>query len=354
MPEFVRTLTEQESEAQSFCRVLPGNWEMTPISDLIVVVPAYCEVLKDWERFAFLNNIRRLGKHTFALVVPQSMDCSQYVELAPSIEIVRFPDDNFRSADSYSLLCLSDHFYAAFSAYRYLLICQLDAYIFSSEINHWISLDIDFVGGAVSKSDPQQNQFIRWINSLNGGLSLRNVASHRRVLKSKNLVDCERLSFELHRDMAPTTAFMDRSPYYRAKLALHAFAARCRSGFKDLTSSEFITGLRTGQILAEDQFWSRFAPRFDPSFKVASLAEAKLFSAQFSLDLTMSLFRQHPPFGCHGRDILTTMHRLSRKSDSPAGAYEMLVAELMVLTQVVPKATGHLASSKNNFGSHYG
>lgn len=318
---------------------------MKALYGLIVVVPVYCDVMTDWECFAFLNNVDRLQKYPFALAVPQSLDCKNYLALAPSIRIVRFPDACFQSADSYSRLCLSDFFYEEFSDYQYLLICQLDAYVFSGDIQHWMSLDLDYIGGAVSKSDLKSGQFIRWTASQNGGLSLRKVVSHRRVLRSNKQINCSGLSYELHRDFLGTTAAVDSSMSFRAQIALHAFVARCRAGFKDLNSAQFIAGFEPGRTLAEDQFWSRFAPRFDEEFRVASLAYAQVFSVQFSLELTLPFFYQAPPFGCHGREIVTAMHRLSDTSSSPSGAYEQLVNELMALTRVLPRAHGPQALS---------
>lgn len=296
--------------------------------DAVVVVPAYRETMMDWERFAFVNNLERLAKYPFALVVPESLDCREYLTLAPSVTIHRFPNAYFASVDGYSLLCLSKHFYETFRPFNAILICQLDAFVFEDQLEYWLARKFSYIGGAVAKSDQESGQVIRWIGSQNGGFSLRNIDSHLQVLDSQIKINCKAIDFALYCDMLGTTLDIDNSALHKLKIRLQSLIAQARQGFLHMSSQEYIASRQPGCI-AEDQFWSRFAPFYHADFKMAPLQEAQHFSVQFGLEQTVPMFQKKMPFGCHGREIVTTLYKLIVEKRLPENKYEGLVQQLV-------------------------
>ncbi len=297
-------------------------------SDAVIVVPAYRETMLSWERFAFINNLKRLARYPFALVVPESLDCREYIALAPSMTIHRFPNAYFASVDGYSLLCLSKHFYETFRPFNAILICQLDAFVFEDQLEYWLANKFSYIGGAVAKSDQVSGQIIRWIGSQNGGFSLRNIDSHLQVLDSQKKINCRAIDFALYRDMLGTTLEIDNSALHKLKIQLQSLIAQARQGFLPMSIQEYIAS-RQPSCVAEDQFWSRFAPFFHADFKVAPLQEAQHFSAQFGLEQTVPMFHEKMPFGCHGREIVTTLYKLIVEKRLPENEYEGLVQQLV-------------------------
>ena len=76
----------------------------------------------------------------------------------------------------------SKSFYERFVEYDYLLICQLDAWIFKDELEHWVSKNYDYIGAPVFEGF-EKNENYQYSLFLNGGLSLRNIASSLKIIK---------------------------------------------------------------------------------------------------------------------------------------------------------------------------
>ena len=74
------------------------------------------------------------GRREIVLAVPEKLDCSLYLKIIPSARIERFDDKFFVSVSSYSHLLLTPEFYLRFSAFDYMLIYQLDAWVFAMNL----------------------------------------------------------------------------------------------------------------------------------------------------------------------------------------------------------------------------
>jgi hypothetical protein len=62
------------------------------------------------------------------------------------IRIKYFPAPYFSNVDSYSKLMLNAMIYESFIDYRYILIHQLDAFVFSDQLSDWCKLSYDYIG----------------------------------------------------------------------------------------------------------------------------------------------------------------------------------------------------------------
>ena len=85
-----------------------------------------------------------------ALVAPEGLDLTAYLpperQEARPIHVVRFDPGFFRSTDTYSRLLLSAGFYQAFASYEFILIHQLDVFVFRDELADWCARGYDYVG----------------------------------------------------------------------------------------------------------------------------------------------------------------------------------------------------------------
>ena len=93
--------------------------------------------------------------------------------------IVEFPAENFRSVKTYSRLMLSPNFYAAFADFDYILIYQLDAFVFYDALENFCSLGFDYIGAPWPFLVKVGGKFLRVGN---GGFSLRKVKACRKLL----------------------------------------------------------------------------------------------------------------------------------------------------------------------------
>lgn len=153
---------------------------------VVIVIPVYKE-MDSFEIISLQQILRVLGRYDICLVAPESMDVTAYMKYHHFF-IKRFDDSYFVNVDSYSELLLNMNFYRVFSDYEYMLIYQLDGFVFSDRLQEFCDLSYDYIGAPVP--------YIGWpkMPSLigNGGVSLRRIAkciallSHLDVDKIKN------------------------------------------------------------------------------------------------------------------------------------------------------------------------
>ena len=165
--------------------------------DIGIVIPVYKIKLSGNEEKAFLNCLSKIRTYPIVLIAPSSLDTSWYEEKGHLI-IKRFKDKFFKSERSYSKLLLTQKFYQAFQEYRYILIVQTDVWILQTdhELNKFINSGYDYIGAPWKQGIRAYAYTFKGIAHFpklisrpqelyvgNGGLSLRKVDSHMKLLK---------------------------------------------------------------------------------------------------------------------------------------------------------------------------
>ena len=87
----------------------------------------------------------------------------------------------FKTVDRYNQLMLSKCFYDRFKDYEYILISQLDVYVFSNQLGYWCNKGFDFIGAPLFKHNSKD-----FGNCFNGGFSLSKMKSFREKYNSYN------------------------------------------------------------------------------------------------------------------------------------------------------------------------
>ena len=101
-----------------------------------VVIPVYKAIPGANELSSFKQCLKILGTHPVVLAAPQTLDTKLYDEVSNgTVSVERFDDTYFKDLAGYNKLMLSATFYKRFAASRYILIYQLDAWIFRDELN---------------------------------------------------------------------------------------------------------------------------------------------------------------------------------------------------------------------------
>jgi hypothetical protein len=176
------------------------------VNKVAIVIPVYKYPLSINETISFNRCIEILNHYPIYQILPQSLTTK-----IPLV-IKRFNDNYFKSKESYNKLLLSLEFYEAFLDYEYILIHQLDCFVFRDELRQWCFADWDFLGAPLEVPfHPLQltrlNKFIpnRFYkgHGINGGFSLRKVKSFIKVLnefqdKAKNWKANEDLFFSYY------------------------------------------------------------------------------------------------------------------------------------------------------------
>ena len=203
-----------------------------------VVIPIYSDKLMQQEIIALRQAISVLKKFDIIAVAPIDLKVDGCIFAG----VERFEADFFHSIDSYNRLMLSVSFYRRFQSYKYILIYQLDAFVFSDQLSYFCKLDYDYIGAPwlYGQFNYIDDSHCIW-HVGNGGLSLRKVSSFIRILE-------------------------DRKP------------------------------LQKEQIINEDIFFSSIV---DEKFRIAPIEVALQFSFERQVKTCYERNHYKLPFGCH-------------------------------------------------------
>ena len=154
-----------------------------------VVIPTHKPELSWFERISLDRSIRVLGMAGYPIifVVPESSDFEYIHRLQACSPIKgncfaeRFPDTYFKTADGYNLLMMTAGLYECFSDYDYILVCQLDAFVFSDELERFCRMGYDYIGAPWPFWCTHYRRGV-FLRVGNGGFSLRRVGAFHRLL----------------------------------------------------------------------------------------------------------------------------------------------------------------------------
>jgi len=153
-----------------------------------VLVPFYQEEPAENEKKSFLNLLDCIQDSPVILCCPESLNTDTMLALAGEqgrdIQIERFADESFSSVRSYNLLMLHKTFYERFLQYDYVLIHQLDAWVFANELKTWCQKDYDYIGSPWFfrfGDATETSRMLPWAG--NGGFSLRRVKAMLSVIE---------------------------------------------------------------------------------------------------------------------------------------------------------------------------
>ena len=146
-----------------------------------IVIPVYKTHLEPYEITSLNQCYRILINHSIFFVTSDSLSLNNYP--LPAQGVRRFKDDYFKDISGYNRLMLSAEFYESFKNYDFILLYQLDAFVFRDELPYWCQLDYDYIGAPWFTDEPDGSKKIWRIG--NGGFSLRKVQTFLECLNQK-------------------------------------------------------------------------------------------------------------------------------------------------------------------------
>ncbi len=222
---------------------------------VIIAIPIYNEKMSGFEESSFVQCCKILNKYSFSLICPNSLTLERYKVILKkhnvNYTIEKFDDSFFESVKSYNRLMMSKNFYDRFKSYEFMLIYQLDAYVFRDKLEYWCEKDFDYIGAPWFKnfSSSDEKSELMEVGG-NGGFSLRKISSFIEVL------DCD----EDNRDI------------------IDNFIAKGSN---------------------EDGFFAFEAKKIKENFKVAPVNNAINFSFECQPKRLYEMRNKKLPFGCH-------------------------------------------------------
>ena len=186
--------------------------------DLVkVIIPIYKNTFTATEKRSLMQAYDILKAYPLVVIKPESLDLSELQAEFPRLTFTSFDDAYFKGISGYNRLMLASVFYERFLDSTYILIYQLDAFVFRDELKEWCSKGYDYIGAPWlqkpvyrfpiistimhlahiyhrQKGEPSKQDLYNKIG--NGGLSLRKTDSHYRVTREQ----ADRINFYLAQD----------------------------------------------------------------------------------------------------------------------------------------------------------
>jgi hypothetical protein len=152
-----------------------------------IIVPIYkeFEFLSSGESASLNQLYKILGKHPIYFVGPNELNWESYLRDAGKKnvypKIKEFDVNYFTSVRGYNKLMISSVLFMAFIDFKYMLLYQLDAYVFNDELEYWCRKGYDYIGAQWNGIHIYNN--VPLVNIGNGGFSLRKINSNLKVLR---------------------------------------------------------------------------------------------------------------------------------------------------------------------------
>lgn len=169
-----------------------------------IVIPVYNKIPTLFEEISINNVLKKFeNKYDICIIHSELLDTSYYIQnfKVKYIKIPAYIYDN--TYNSYNNMCLTSYFYNMFTEYEYILLSQTDSFIFNDDLEYWLNMGYDYIGGADIhihhtddiKSLIKNPVFIDKLEdhrlnmyNINGGLSLRKVHSFYVCTKILNIL----------------------------------------------------------------------------------------------------------------------------------------------------------------------
>ncbi|QJW90732.1 hypothetical protein HNV11_15755 [Spirosoma taeanense] len=253
-----------------------------------VVIPVYKPDLTDYEHIALTQCMRVLGHYPVWLVAPYSLDISLYQKLYPTLQARTFDDRFFTDVQAYNRLMLSEEFYGAFLDVEYILIHQLDAFVFRDELTNWCLQNYDYIGAPWLRD----RDFISWRDEQWFWIKQR-VATMLDLKKPDGVTPREIIS--LNR-VGNGGLSLRRIP---AMLKWLRTFRRKIDRYEQLHHHQY----------NEDVFWGIEVNRYWPVLRIPSYRTAMQFAVEFYPQRAIEHYNGGQlPFGCHAWDIHETAY----------------------------------------------
>jgi len=250
-----------------------------------VVVTFVWRNMNEKEKSAFCQGVKILGKHPFVVIHPQSYSVDYLLEQHEGISSLALPDEHFQSVSTYNSMMLSPWFYQLFSEFDYMLVYQLDAYVFSDQLDYWTSMDYDYIGAPWMPNDTKYERLIgQWILRLlkhfpirngqihsahlfhqvgNGGFSLRRIAKMQEILeRNQEMVKTTQGKHARQEDVFISVLLKEKEhlkiPNYR--LAMYFAFEKAPAWCLEFTGGVFPFGCHNFNGRYWDSFWKYHIP----------------------------------------------------------------------------------------------
>jgi len=255
-----------------------------------VVIPVYKKELSAEERHSLRQCCMVLKNYHLAIVTYPECDLTNYKEVLiaekADYTIEFFDRSYFDSVQSYNRLLLNPDFYLRFKDFKYILIYQLDGFVFKDELIEWCNKGYDYIGAPWFAKYKKYEDGYPLYKVGNGGVSLRKVSAFSERFEEK----------------MPLSIF----PFYVKNIRKKGFRRMSIKTVKMLfmllftkkTIGYYLKSYTDSRI-NEDCFWADGLSKTKLALKVPATIEAAHFCIEKSPSYLFDTIGENLPFACH-------------------------------------------------------
>ena len=251
-----------------------------------IVIPVYKQFseLNWYEQISFAQTIKIFAQDKFVFVTHAAIKVEDYVVgLQINYAVHNFSAHYFKDIAGYNQLLMAREFYESFSDSKFILICQLDVFVFSNKLPYFEALDYDYIGAPWFEHFGAADVDNKILGVGNGGFSLRKVSSVLRILDFFDGINPSKRSISSAR-------VLFGNPVSLLKVFKHELFRK---------KNKYPTVLPWQQLDNEDIYWSMYISGFFPWYKVASVKDATAFAFETRPELLYSMNGNQLPMGAH-------------------------------------------------------
>lgn len=141
-----------------------------------IVIPVYKGELSHNEEISLQQCLRILNQYDTYVIYPEGVK----VDFGDKIKCIKVKSKYMASRRSYSDYVLSSEFYDTFKAYDYMLLYQLDAFVFEDRLMEFCDLKYDYIGAPWIYGMECHVLGKQLLYVGNGGFSLRRIEAFRQ------------------------------------------------------------------------------------------------------------------------------------------------------------------------------
>jgi len=256
--------------------------------NVCVIIPIYQENLSETEEISLSQGMRVLGHYPIIIVKPKSLNINHLQEKYSIIRFENFDDSYFKSTLTYNRLLLSEEFYSRFLAHEYMLIYQLDAFVFRDDLAEWCAKGYDYIGAP-------------WRIEIDFDSKIKEIIWK---IKKKFAIWFD-LKEDLYGKYGPKEIIMKRSvgnggfSLRRTKKLLNLILKNRKK------IEEYLEKVKDHPAYNEDMFWGIEVNRYVHQLKIPDWKTALKFGVEHMPQKAYKL-NGGLPFGCHAWDIYDT------------------------------------------------
>lgn len=244
--------------------------------DCVIAIPVYKEKMSSDELMSFRRCLEQFDKD-IVLFIPKGLNVKEYRDFAKKynkeLGIREYKTKYFLNVKGYNDLCTMPYFYEDFNDYEYMLLYQLDAYVFDGKkLDDYIKKGYSFIGAPIFVGLKKAKE-LNYIGYQNCGLSLRNIEDCKTLCKKARSI---------------------KGIYLLSKGGWISYKSYIK-----IIVNHFANPITLKPFEWEDEFFGVAYRYIMPEYKLAPYDEARLFSYDWLPSELFEYGGRKLPFCCH-------------------------------------------------------